>query len=72
MSDLIGIIPSITGKIELVYEGEQEGPSQVAFNLLRTQLAFIFPNPDALKKRKIKKAAAERILTKPLPLVWCR
>src|SRR5215472_15044187 len=34
MSDLVGIIPSITGKIELVYEGEQEGPYQVAFNLL--------------------------------------
>jgi magnesium chelatase subunit I len=26
ISDLAGIIPSITGKIELVYEGEQEGP----------------------------------------------
>lgn len=34
MSDLVGIVPSITGKIELVYEGEQEGPYQVAFNLL--------------------------------------
>src|SRR5215208_6693182 len=31
ISDLSGIIPSITGKIELVYEGEQEGPYQVAF-----------------------------------------
>jgi magnesium chelatase subunit I len=29
MSDLIGIIPSITGKIELVYEGEQEGPTRL-------------------------------------------
>jgi magnesium chelatase subunit I len=29
LSDLAGIIPSITGKIELVYEGEQEGPYQV-------------------------------------------
>ena len=33
ISDLAGIIPSITGKIELVYEGEQEGPYQVAMNL---------------------------------------
>ena len=32
ISDLVGIIPSITGKIELVYEGEQEGPYQVAMN----------------------------------------
>lgn len=56
MSDLIGIIPSITGKIELVYEGEQEGPFQVAFHLLdkaiRSQFVQYFPNPDQLKKRK--------------------
>lgn len=56
MSDLIGIIPSITGKIELVYEGEQEGPYQVAFNLLekaiRSQFINYFPNPEQLKKRK--------------------
>jgi magnesium chelatase subunit I len=63
MSDLIGIIPSITGKIELVYEGEQEGPYQVAFNLLersiRTQFGQYFPNPDALKKKRGKEAANE-------------
>src|SRR6201995_5739092 len=56
MSDLVGIIPSITGKIELVYEGEQEGPYQVAFNLLekafRTQFVNYFPNPELFKKRK--------------------
>ncbi len=56
ISDLIGIIPSITGKIELVYEGEQEGPYQVAMNLLekaiRTQFVHYFPNPEQLKKRK--------------------
>ena len=56
ISDLVGIIPSITGKIELVYEGEQEGPYQVAFNLLekafRTQYVNYFPNPEQFKKRK--------------------
>src|SRR5579863_8818688 len=56
MSDLVGIVPSITGKIELVYEGEQEGPYQVAFNLLekafRSQFINYFPNPEQLKKRK--------------------
>ncbi len=56
IADLAGIIPSITGKIELVYEGEQEGPFQVAMNLLdkatRTQFVQYFPNPDSLKKRK--------------------
>lgn len=55
MSDLSGIIPAITGKIELVYEGEQEGPYQVAVNLLdkaiRTQFVHYFPNPEQTKKR---------------------
>src|SRR6187455_1446088 len=59
LSDLAGIIPSITGKIELVYEGEQEGPYQVAMNLLdraiRTQFSQFFPNPDTLKKRSGRK-----------------
>lgn len=56
MSDLVGIIPSITGKVELVYEGEQEGPYQVAMNLVdkatRSQFIQYFPNPDSLKKRR--------------------
>ncbi|MDB5197283.1 MAG: magnesium chelatase, partial [Flaviaesturariibacter sp.] len=59
ISDLVGIIPSITGKIELVYEGEQEGPYQVAMNLLdkavRTQFVQYFPNPETLKKRAPRK-----------------
>ena len=63
ISDLSGIIPAITGKIELVYEGEQEGPYEVALNLLnksiRTLFVAYFPNPDDLKKKKpAKKSAA--------------
>lgn len=54
ISDLYGVIPSITGKIELVYEGEQEGPSKVAHILIskaiRTTFAEYFPTPDKLKK----------------------
>jgi len=68
MSDLVGIIPSITGKIELVYEGEQEGPYQVAFNLLekafRSQFVNYFPNPELFKKRK--GAAGEENPYKPI------
>jgi magnesium chelatase subunit I len=56
VSDLSGIIPSITGKIELVYEGEQEGPYQVAINLvdksIRTTFAEYFPDPESIKKRR--------------------
>ena len=63
ISDLTGIIPSITGKIELVYEGEQEGPYQVAYNLLekaiRTQFVKYFPNPETYKKKRTKDAAVE-------------
>lgn len=59
ISDLVGIIPSITGKIELVYEGEQEGPYQVATNLvdksIRSQFIQFFPNPETLKKRAPRK-----------------
>jgi len=56
VSDLMGIIPAITGKIELVYEGEQEGPYQVAVNLLnkaiRTAFVQYFPNPETIKKKR--------------------
>ena len=34
LGDFVGIIPAITGKIELVYEGEQEGVNQVAQQLI--------------------------------------
>ena len=62
ISDLVGIIPSITGKIELVYEGEQEGPYQVAYNLLektfRTVFGLYFPIPDTKKKRQQSKESS--------------
>ena len=34
MADFLGIIPSINGKIELVYEGEQEGAEQISYHLI--------------------------------------
>lgn len=42
LGDFIGIIPSITGKIELVYEGEQEGIAQVAEQLIADSVNTIF------------------------------
>jgi magnesium chelatase subunit I len=69
ISDLVGIIPSITGKIELVYEGEQEGPYQVAMNLLdksiRSQFVQYFPNPDTLKKRAPRKGETSQAVDNP-------
>src|SRR5688572_5932163 len=56
--DFVGVIPAITGKVELVYEGEQEGPGIVAQNLvgkaLRTQFLNYFPDPDKFRKQKEK------------------
>ncbi len=55
ISDFIGVIPSITCKIELVYEGEQEGPTNVAYRLLeqaiRTMFTQYFPDPQSFKKQ---------------------
>ena len=54
-SDLIGMIPSITGKVELVYEGEQEGTSFVANHLIseatKTLFLMYFPKIEKLKKQ---------------------
>ena len=56
MTDFIGVIPAITGKIELVYEGEQEGAGIVAQNLIgkaiRSQFSSYFPDPDKFRKQK--------------------
>lgn len=56
LSDFIGIIPAITGKVELVYEGEQEGAASVAYNLIgeAVQTLFVdyFPKIEKLKKQE--------------------
>lgn len=47
--DLLQALPGITGKVELVFEGEQEGPAKVARLLIgkgvREIFARYFPNP---------------------------
>jgi len=42
LSDFTGIIPSINGKIELVYEGEEQGTDQISFNLISEGVKTIF------------------------------
>lgn len=58
VSDFVGVVPSVTGKVELVYEGQQEGPGIVAQNLvgkaIRTQFLNYFPDPDKFRKQKEK------------------
>ena len=56
LSDFNGVIPAITGKIELVYEGELEGPAHVANTLIgksiKTLFSRYFPDPEKSKKSK--------------------
>lgn len=64
IADFIGVVPSITGKIELVYEGEQEGPLNVAHRLLgqaiRSLFIQYFPDPQSFKKgRDIQKVKSK-------------
>ena len=60
VSDFLAAVPAITGKVELVYEGEQEGPGIVAQKLMgkaiRSQFILYFPEPDKQKKLKEKNA----------------
>ncbi len=42
LSDFSGIIPAINGKIELVYEGEEQGADQISFNLINEGVKSIF------------------------------
>jgi magnesium chelatase subunit I len=66
ISDLYAIIPSITGKVELVYEGELEGIANVAFFLIgkaiRSEFVHLFPNPEKLRKDKKRSNIYESII----------
>ncbi|WP_346882000.1 magnesium chelatase [uncultured Algibacter sp.] len=56
LSDFVGIIPAITGKVELVYEGEQEGAASVAYNLIgeavKSLFSEFFPKIGKLQKQE--------------------
>ncbi len=55
--DLYGVIAAITGKVELVYEGEQEGPLKIAHILInkaiRSHFKKHFPDPEKIKKTEM-------------------
>jgi magnesium chelatase subunit I len=58
ITDFWGIVPAITGKVELVYEGEQEGAYEVAMRLFSEAIKAVFlryfPNPTELKRKADK------------------
>jgi len=61
LTDLYHMIPALTGKLELVYEGEQEGATNVARHLIGKAISEIynlyFPNP--AKKMTSKEQRSE-------------
>jgi magnesium chelatase subunit I len=63
LSDFMGIIPAITGKVELVYEGEQEGAEVIANLLIEkaisTLFKFQFPKISKLEKQNEKNAYSD-------------
>ena len=65
LSDFMGIIPAITGKVELVYEGEQEGAAQVAQHLIdsaiQTFFSGYFPKIEKIEKIDEKNAYSDLI-----------
>ena len=65
LSDFMGVIPAITGKVELVYEGEQEGAAVVAEHLIaaavRTLFPLYFPKIEKLEKPNEKNAYSDLI-----------
>jgi magnesium chelatase subunit I len=56
LSDLLAIVPALTGKMELVYEGEQMGAYDVALNLInesiQKQCQTLFPLISSNGKQK--------------------
>ena len=62
LSDFDGIIPAITGKVELVYEGEQEGAQVVSEKLIKNAIKKLFPSyfPE-IKKLEKQDAETPRI-----------
>lgn len=63
LCDLEAVVPAVTGRIELVYEGEQEGPVLVANRLIGRAMAKVFgrffPPAYAPKERAARRRARE-------------
>ncbi|GAB5519158.1 MAG: magnesium chelatase [Rhodothermales bacterium] len=68
ISDLIAVEPAVTGKVELVYEGEQEGAQNVARLLIGRAVKSIFvryfPDPADKEKGRVPYQAITRWFSK--------
>ena len=58
VSDILAVVPAITGKVELVYEGENEGPVFVAEHLIEHAIKQVFedyfPKIEKLEKKGVE------------------
>lgn len=58
VSDILAVVPAITGKVELVYEGENEGPVFVAEHLIENAIKQVFedyfPKIEKLEKKGVE------------------
>ena len=58
VSDFSGIVPALTGKMELVYEGEEEGSRFVAETLIATAIKTLFekyfPKVEKIEKANVR------------------
>jgi magnesium chelatase subunit I len=65
INDMYGLVAALTGKVELVYEGELEGINNVALTLIskaiRSLFINYFPDPEKMKKSKLKNPYKEII-----------
>ena len=66
ITDIFHIVPALTGKMELVYEGEQEGALNVAKHIIGMAVKKIFvqhfPDPQEQKKKDDDKNAYQEVL----------
>jgi len=60
MCDVLSILPGITGKVELVFEGEQEGSLKVAKALISRSVREIFKKYFPDPSLRLKKNAQEK------------
>lgn len=57
--DLAAVVPAVSGKIELVYEGEQQGPDAVARHILGQAVKTVFQQHFPATSRDRRKRGAE-------------
>jgi len=71
LCDLLACLPAITGKVEVVYEGEQQGTEVIAKKLIAGPVADLFkakfPPVDAGRRTERARSAAADDADEPLP-----